>query len=84
LLGPIDVATGLHPESQFVNPRSAKLVAYSMCGFANFASIGIQLGGITPLAPDRKTDLTRLAVRAMLGGAIASSCTAAVAGMFID
>jgi CNT family concentrative nucleoside transporter len=84
LLGPIDVATGLHPESQFVNPRSAKLVAYSMCGFANFASIGIQLGGITPLAPERKTDLTRLAVRAMLGGALASSCTAAVAGMFID
>jgi concentrative nucleoside transporter, CNT family len=84
LLGPIDKATGLHPESQFLNPRSAKLVAYSMCGFANFASIGIQLGGITPLAPERKTDLTRLAVRAMLGGALASSCTAAVAGMFIE
>ncbi len=83
LLGPINEA-GAHPESQFINPRSAKLVAYSMCGFANFASIGIQLGGITPLAPERKTDLTRLAVRAMLGGALASSCTAAVAGMFID
>ncbi len=82
LLGPINDA-GQHPDSQFLNPRSAKLVAYSMCGFANFASIGIQLGGITPLAPERKTDLTRLALRAMLGGALASSCTAAVAGMFI-
>ncbi len=84
LLGTFDKATGLYPESQFMNPRSAKLVAYSMCGFANFASIGIQIGGITPLAPERKTDLTRLALRAMLGGALASSCTAAVAGMFID
>ena len=83
LLGPINEA-GDHPESKFIDPRSAKLVAYSMCGFANFASIGIQLGGITPLAPERKTDLTRLAMRAMLGGALASSCTAAVAGMFID
>ena len=83
LLGPINEA-GAHPESKFADPRSAKLVAYSMCGFANFASIGIQLGGITPLAPDRKTDLTRLAMRAMLGGALASSCTAAVAGMFMD
>lgn len=83
LLGPINEA-GQHPQSQFLDPRSAKLVAYSMCGFANFASIGIQLGGITPLAPERKTDLTRLALRAMLGGALASSCTAAVAGMFIQ
>lgn len=68
----------------FEHARSAKLVAYALCGFANFASIGIQLGGITPLAPERKTDLSRLAVRAMLGGALASSSTAAVAGMFID
>lgn len=67
----------------FEHARSAKLVAYALCGFANFASIGIQIGGITPLAPERKTDLSRLAMRAMLGGALASSCTAAVAGMFI-
>ncbi len=83
MLGLIDPDTDLHPESVFQSARSAKLVAYSMCGFANFASIGIQLGGITPLAPERKTDLSRLAIRAMLGGALASSCTAAVAGMFV-
>lgn len=71
-------------DGSFEHARSAKLVAYALCGFANFASIGIQLGGITPLAPGRKTDLSRLAMRAMLGGALASSCTAAVAGMFID
>ena len=75
---------GAYPNSQFMHPRSAKLVAYAMCGFANFASIGIQIGGITPLAPDRKTDLSRLALRAMLGGALASATTATIAGLFID
>ncbi|MEM7626737.1 MAG: nucleoside transporter C-terminal domain-containing protein [Planctomycetota bacterium] len=70
-------------EGGFVSPRSAKMAAYALCGFANFASIGIQIGGIAPLAPGRKTDLSQLAVRAMLGGALASSCTAAVAGMFL-
>lgn len=68
---------------RFVSDRSAKMAAYALCGFANFASIGIQIGGISPLAPGRKTDLSRLAVRAMLGGALASACTAAVAGMFL-
>ncbi|MEL7089789.1 MAG: nucleoside transporter C-terminal domain-containing protein, partial [Planctomycetota bacterium] len=67
----------------FADPRSAKMAAYALCGFANFASIGIQIGGIAPLAPGRKTDLSRLAVRAMLGGALASASTAAVAGMFL-
>lgn len=67
----------------FASERSAKMAAYALCGFANFASIGIQIGGIGPLAPSRKTDLSRLAMRAMLGGALASACTAAVAGMFL-
>jgi len=67
----------------FEYERNAKLAAYALCGFANFASIGIQLGGITPLAPERKTDLSKLAIRAMFGGALASATTAAVAGMFI-
>ncbi|MEO0588447.1 MAG: nucleoside transporter C-terminal domain-containing protein [Planctomycetota bacterium] len=76
-LNPVDGARGFDSE------RSAKLAAYALCGFANFASIGIQIGGITPLAPERKTDLSRLALRAMLGGAMASAATAAVAGMFL-
>ena len=53
------------------------------CGFANFASIGIQIGGITPLAPSRKIDLAKLAPRAMVGGAMASWMTATMAGMFL-
>jgi len=63
--------------------RSAAIAAYALCGFANFASVGIQIGGIAPLAPERKTDLTRLALRAMLGGAFASWLTATIAGMFL-
>ncbi len=66
-----------------LSPRAAQLAAYALCGFANFASVGIQIGGIAPLAPNRKTELSRLALRAMLGGALASACTAAVAGMFL-
>ena len=71
------------PERVFESARSAKMAAYALCGFANFSSIGIQIGGISPLAPSRKTDLSRLAFRAMLGGAFASWMTATVAGMFL-
>jgi CNT family concentrative nucleoside transporter len=78
-----DGAGGVAHPTHFTSPRSAQLAAYALCGFANFASIGIQLGGIGPLVPARKTELSQLAVRAMLGGALASSCTAAVAGMFL-
>jgi len=67
----------------FESERSSKLAAYALCGFANFSSIGIQLGGIAPLAPERKGDLSRIAVKAMFGGALASWSTAAVAGVFM-
>lgn len=70
-------------QSVFEHERSAQMAAYALCGFANFASIGIQIGGITPLAPSRKSDLARLAPRAMLGGAMASWMTATMAGMFL-
>lgn len=63
--------------------RSAKIAAYALCGFANFGSIGIQLGGISALAPERKTDLARLALKAMIGGAMACWMTATVAGVFL-
>lgn len=70
--------------SAFEHQRSAKMAAYALCGFANFGSIGIQIGGISPIAPGRRPDISRLAVRAMLGGAFASWMTATVAGVFID
>jgi CNT family concentrative nucleoside transporter len=74
---------GAEAGAGFVHERSAQMAAYALCGFANFASIGIQLGGVTPLAPERKTDIARLAMRAMIGGAFASWMTASVAGMFL-
>lgn len=67
----------------FASERTAKMAAYALCGFANFASIGIQIGGLGALAPERRRDLSRLALRAMVGGAFASWMTATVAGVFV-
>ncbi len=80
-----DMQTFMNPASElaFQSERTAKMAAYALCGFANFASIGIQIGGIGALAPERRSDLSRLAVRAMLGGAFASWMTATVAGAFL-
>ncbi len=66
-----------------LSARSATIATYALCGFANFSSIAIQIGGISALAPGRKSDLAKLGVRAMFGGAIASWMTACVAGALI-
>lgn len=63
--------------------RSRTLLTYALCGFANFSSIGIQIGGIGALAPDRRGDLARLGLRAMLGGTLASLMTACIAGVLL-
>lgn len=63
--------------------RSRTLLTYALCGFANFGSIGIQIGGIGALAPHRRGDLARLGLRAMLGGTIACLMTACVAGVLL-
>ncbi len=63
--------------------RSAIIASYALCGFANFGSIGIQLGGIGGIAPERKKDLAKLITKAMIGGALASWLTASVAGILI-
>lgn len=66
-----------------ISDRSAIIASYALCGFANFASIGIQLGGIGGIAPNRRKDLAKLAIKAMFGGAIASWLTATIAGILI-
>ncbi|MFT5291045.1 MAG: CNT family concentrative nucleoside transporter [Planctomycetota bacterium] len=76
LLAPADGVSAL-------GPKSAAMAAYALCGFANFASVGIQIGGISPLAPERRGEISALALRAMLGGAFASWMTATVAGAFL-
>ena len=66
-----------------ISPRTTIIASYALCGFANFASIGIQLGGIGSIAPERRKDLSKLVFKAMLGGALASWLTASVAGIMI-
>lgn len=66
-----------------VSTKTATIAAYALCGFANFASIGIQLGGIGSIAPERKKDLAKLVMKAMIGGALASWLTATIAGILL-
>ena len=66
-----------------ISEKTALLASYALCGFANFASIGIQLGGIGSIAPERKKDLAKLVTKAMFGGALASWLTATIAGILI-
>ena len=63
-----------------VHHRSLVIAAYALCGFANFASIAIQIGGISPIAPERRGDLARIGLRAMIGGTLAGFMTACVIG----
>jgi len=67
--------------AQQLSPRTVLIASYALCGFANFGSIGIQLGGIGGIAPKRRHDLARIGVRAMFGGMLASLMTASVAGL---
>ena len=69
--------------NNLISNRSAIIASYALCGFANFGSIGIQLGGIGGMAPNRRKDLSKIAMKAMIGGAIASWLTATVAGLLI-
>lgn len=71
-------AKGIH-----LQYRSYVIVTYALCGFANFSSIAIQIGGIGALAPSRRHDLARLGLKAMFGGLLASYMTGTIAGMFV-
>jgi CNT family concentrative nucleoside transporter len=64
-----------------ISERTATLAMYSLCGFANFSSIAIQIGGIGGMVPERRGDLARLGLRAMLGGAMACWMTGCIASM---
>ncbi|QOV91895.1 NupC/NupG family nucleoside CNT transporter [Humisphaera borealis] len=67
----------------YLSPRSALLATYVLCGFANFASVGIQIGGISALEPSRRADLSRIGLLAMVGGAIATMMGACVIGVLV-
>ena len=66
-----------------LDPRSFVIATFALCGFANFSSIGIQIGGIGALAPNRRHDLARLGFRAMMAGTLANFVTATIAGFLL-
>jgi concentrative nucleoside transporter, CNT family len=79
----LNMSTNLASDPAWLSERGKLIASYALCGFANFASIGIQIGGYGALAPERRPDLSRLALRAMFGGALATCLVAATAGIFL-
>jgi concentrative nucleoside transporter, CNT family len=73
----------LGPMKQALDPKSFTIATFALCGFANFGSIGIQIGGIGALVPDRRHDLARLGLRAMFAGTLANFMTATIAGFLL-
>ena len=73
----------LGPMRSTLDPRSFVIATYALCGFANFSSIAIQIGGIGALAPTRKSDLARLGMRALMAGTMANFMSACIAGMLL-
>ena len=66
-----------------ISTKSIIITTYALCGFANFASIGIQIGGIGAIAPGQRKTLSQLGIRALIGGTIACFFTATIAGVLV-
>jgi concentrative nucleoside transporter, CNT family len=75
--------TMLGPQKATLDPRSFTIATFALCGFANLSSVGIQIGGIGALAPNRRGDLAKLGIRAMLAGTMANLMSASIAGMLL-
>ena len=75
--------TVLGPQKATLDPRSFTIATFALCGFANLSSIGIQIGGIGALAPNKRGELARLGFRAMLAGTMANLMSASIAGMLL-
>ena len=73
---------GILSEGLLKNEKSILIAAYALCGFSNFASIGIQIGGISALAPGQRKTLTDFGIKALIGGTVACFLTGAIAGLF--
>jgi concentrative nucleoside transporter, CNT family len=79
-VGYLDLTTNY---AKLLDPRSFTIATYALCGFANFSSIAIQVGGIGSLAPERRSEMARVGFRAMLGGLLAAYMTACLAGVLL-
>lgn len=77
----VDMSTMLAQDATALTEKSKLITTYALCGFSNFASIGIQIGGISAIAPGQRQTLTSLGIKALIGGTIACLLTATVAGM---
>jgi concentrative nucleoside transporter, CNT family len=73
----------LGPMKSVLDPRSFTIATFALCGFANFSSIGIQIGGIGALAPNKRDQLARLGFRAMLAGTMANLMSASIVGILM-
>lgn len=71
------------PEISNLSPKTVAVVSFALCGFANISSMAILLGGLGNLAPERRNDIAKLGIRAVIAGALASLLSAAIAGMLI-
>ncbi|HEY4417699.1 MAG TPA: nucleoside transporter C-terminal domain-containing protein [Verrucomicrobiae bacterium] len=80
-VGYFDLTT--HAKTLALDPRSFMIATYALCGFANFSSIAIQVGGIGSLAPERRSEMAKLGFRAMVGGLLAAYMTACLAGFLL-
>jgi len=72
-----------HVKEMALDPRSFTIATYALCGFANFSSIAIQIGGIGSLAPERRSEMAKVGIRAMIGGLLAAYMTASLAGFLL-
>ncbi|MBX3465888.1 MAG: NupC/NupG family nucleoside CNT transporter [Planctomycetes bacterium] len=79
----IDLSGMVNDTTKLTHPRSVIIATYALCGFANFSSIAIQIGGIGGIAPERRSDLAKLGLRAMIAGSFACFLTATVAGLLV-
>lgn len=79
----LQMSQSLGANPHFISPRAAIITSYVLCGFANFSSVAIQIGGIAGMAPGRRADLSRLGLTAMWGGALSSFMTACVVGVLL-
>ena len=66
-----------------IGPRAKTIATYALCGFANFSSIAVQLGGIGGIAPSRRQDLAKLGIKSLIGGTLACFMTACIGGLFV-
>ena len=67
--------------NKIISQKAIYMATYALCGFANFSSIAIQIGGLSPMAPNRRSDIARLGLKAVLGGALSTLMTATLAGI---